>query len=59
MQLIRLKFGRNIENTEIFSLFFRDPWIVKSTDVEIDEEKSLGKGAFSEVFLGVLNGFNF
>jgi len=34
----------------------RDPWVVKSTDVEINEEKPLGKGAFSEVFLGVLNG---
>ena len=38
--------------------FIRDPWIVKSTEVEINEERSLGKGAFSEVFLGVLSGKN-
>ena len=38
--------------------FIRDPWIVKSADVEINEERSLGKGAFSEVFLGVLSGKN-
>ena len=36
----------------------RDLWSIKSTDVEINEERSLGKGAFSEVFLGVLSGKN-
>ena len=41
---------------QILNKLFRDPWIVKLTDIEINKDKQLGKGAFSEVFYGVLNG---
>ncbi|PAV76612.1 hypothetical protein WR25_04755 [Diploscapter pachys] len=33
-----------------------DPWIIKVKDIEINEDRPLGKGAFSEVFEGTLNG---
>ncbi|PAV56110.1 hypothetical protein WR25_24070 isoform E [Diploscapter pachys] len=33
-----------------------DPWVIKVKDIEINEDRPLGKGAFSEVFEGTLNG---
>ena len=37
---------------------YRDAWMIKKSEVEIYEDLLLGKGAFSEVYVGVVSGSN-
>ena len=37
---------------------YRDAWIIEPSKVETQESRLLGKGAFSEVYVGVVSGSN-
>ena len=37
---------------------YRDAWIIEPSKVETQEDRLLGKGAFSEVHVGFVSGLN-
>ena len=37
---------------------YRDAWIIEPSKVETQEDRLLGKGAFSEVYVGFVSGSN-